>query len=352
MKTYSNPFRSWKIRMIKHIISLSLIFFCVNSQAENNAPNPYKTINNWTTLPDGRSWGATSGVYPAQDGENIWVLDRCGTNSCVDSKLDPVLLINQSGEVIQSFGAGLIAWPHGLHVDKEGNVWVADAVGYAPVPTGWGHVVYKFSSTGKLLLTLGKKGKAGSGKHKFRKPSDMLVAPNGDIFIVDGHGSSAGDAVNNRVVKFNADGKFLMEWGSTGSANGEFVDPHALAMDSKGRLFVGDRGNSRIQIFEQDGTYLDTWTQFGRPSGLYIDKNDILYSADSESNSKRNTGYKRGIRIGSVTDGVVTEFIPDPELDPNNKGTSAAEGVATDKYGNIYGAEVGPKAFVKYIRQM
>ncbi|MFT5210680.1 MAG: sugar lactone lactonase YvrE [Flavobacterium sp.] len=334
------------------LMSIPLIFLCIDAKAENNAPNPYKTINNWATLPDGRNWGAISGVYPAADGEHIWVADRCGSNSCVNSKLNPILLINQTGEVVLSFGKGLVAWPHGLHVDKQGNVWVADAVGYAAVPAGWGHVVYKFSPAGELLLTLGKKGQAGSGKHKFRKPSDMLVAPNGDIFVVDGHGSSAGDTVNNRVVKFNAEGRFLLEWGSTGTAQGEFVDPHALAMDSKGRLFVGDRGNSRIQIFEQDGTYLDTWTQFGRPSGLFIDQNDILYSADSESNAKRNMGYKRGIRIGSVSDGMVTEFIPDPELDPDNKGTSAAEGVATDKFGNIYAAEVGPRTLVKYTRQM
>jgi len=184
---------------------------------------------------------------------------------------------------------------------------------------------------------------------KFRKPSDMLVAPNGDIFVVDGHGSAPEEAVNNRVVEFNSEGKFLLEWGSSGSANGEFKDPHALAMDSAGRLFVGDRGNSRIQIFDQEGKHLATWTQFGRPSGLFIDKNDVLYSADSESNARRNQGYQRGIRIGSAKDGFVTAFIPDPEPDPDNKGTSAAEGVAVDAFGNIYGAEVGPRSVKKYV---
>jgi sugar lactone lactonase YvrE len=328
---------------------LLLMFLPIALHGENHAPNPYKTIEGWAKLPDGRQWGATSAIYPANDGKHIWIADRCGSNSCVESDVDPVVLFDQAGNAVLSFGAGMIAWPHGIYVDAGDNVWVADAVGYAAVPEGWGHVIYKFSPKGELLMTLGQKGKPGSGKMKFRKPSDMLVAPNGDIFVVDGHGSAPEEAVNNRVVKFNSEGKFLMEWGSSGSGNGEFKDPHALAMDSAGRLFVGDRGNSRIQIFDQEGKHLATWTQFGRPSGLFIDKNDVLYSADSESNARRNQGYQRGIRIGSAKDGFVTAFIPDPEPDPDNKGTSAAEGVAVDAFGNIYGAEVGPRSVKKYV---
>ncbi|MEQ9561758.1 MAG: hypothetical protein RLN69_04495, partial [Woeseiaceae bacterium] len=185
------------------------------------------------------------------------------------------------------------------------------------------------------------------GPVTFTKPSDVVVAPNGDIFVADGHDEEG----NNRIVKFDKNGKFIKEWGSVGGDTGEFRDPHALAMDSQGRLFVGDRGNSRIQIFTQDGEHLATWTQFGRPSGLFIDDNDILYSADSESNASRNAGWKRGIRIGSAKDGFVTAFIPDPEPDQDNSGTSAAEGVAADAAGNIYGAEVGPRAIKKYVKK-
>ena len=316
-------------------------------QAQNSSPNPYETVAGWAQLPDGRVWGATSAVYPAPDGKNIWIAERCGANLCVNSDLDPVMLFDPSGKVIKSFGAGMIAWPHGIFVEPNGNVWIADAVGYAPVPEGWGHVVYKFSPDGDLLMTLGKKGVAGAGKDTFTKPSDVLVAPNGDIFVADGHDASG----NNRIVKFSSDGTYIKEWGSVGSENGEFRDPHALAMDSQGRLFVGDRGNSRIQIFDQDGNHIATWTQFGRPSGLFIDKNDVLYSADSESNASRNTGWKRGIRIGSAKDGFVAAFIPDREPDQDNSGTSAAEGIAVDAAGNIYGAEVGPRAIKKYVRK-
>ena len=313
--------------------------------AQNHAPNPYRTIEGWAKLPDGREWGSTSAVYPAPDGKHIWVAERCGANLCVDSDDDPVMLFDESGDFVRSFGAGLIAWPHGIFVDADGNVWIADAVGYAPVPEGWGHVVYKFSDEGELLMTLGKKGVAGNGHDTFNKPSAVLVAPSGDIFVADGHDEGG----NNRIVKFSEDGEFIKEWGSAGQADGQFIDPHALAMDSQGRLFVGDRGNSRIQIFDQEGAHLATWTQFGRPSGLYIDANDVLYSADSESNATRNQGFKRGIRIGSAKDGFVDAFIPDPEPDQDNSGTSAAEGVAVDAAGNVYGAEVGPKALKKYV---
>jgi sugar lactone lactonase YvrE len=313
------------------------------ANAQNSAPNPYRTIENWAELPDGRVWGATSAIYPTNDGKHIWVAERCGTNLCVGSDVDPVLLYDLDGNFIKSFGAGLITWPHGMYVDVDDNVWIADAVGYAPVPEGIGHTIMKFSPDGELLMRLGKEGVAGDGTDVFTKPSDMLVAPDGSIFVVDGHDAGG----NNRVMKFDKDGNFLLQWGKTGKEDGEFRDPHALAMDSQGRLFVGDRANSRLQIFTQEGEHIATWTQFGRPSGLFIDKNDILYSADSESNARRNGGWKRGIRIGSAIDGFVTAFIPDPEPDQDNSGTSAAEGVAVDGEGNIYGAEVGPKKYIK-----
>lgn len=309
--------------------------------------NPYDAVDGWGELPDGRAWGAVSAVYPTRDGLHIWVAERCGTNLCVESDVDPVLLFDLDGRLVRSFGAGLIAWPHGMFVDADDNVWVADAVGYAPVPDGWGHVIYKFSPEGELLMTLGRKGVSGDGPDVLAKPSDVLVAPNGDIFVADGHDAGG----NNRIVKFDADGRFIMEWGQTGTANGEFRDVHALAMDSQGRLFVGDRANSRIQIFDQDGTHLETWHQFGRPSGLFIDENDTLYSTDSESNAGRNKGWRRGIYIGDAATGWVTAFVPDPEQDPDNSGTSGAEGIAVDAHGNLYGAEVGPRQMRKYTRR-
>jgi len=336
--------RRW-IRLAAAVLAVTLL----TGAAQQCVDSPYLAYPGWGELPHDRQWGATSAIYPTNDGQHMWVAERCGANLCVDSDVDPVLLFDLEGNLVKSFGSGLIAWPHGIYVDADDNVWIADAVGYAPVPEGWGHVVYKFSPAGELLMTLGRKGVAGDGKDTFRKPNDVLVAPDGSIFVADGHGSGAGQPANNRIVKFAPDGTYLMEFGTPGSGAGEIDEPHALAMDSQGRLFVGDRGNSRVQLFDQQGNHLDTWTQFGRPSGLFIDADDILYVADSESNYRRNPGWKRGIRIGSVEDGFVDAFIPDPEPDQDESGTSGAEGVAVDAAGNVYGAEVGPRQVVRYV---
>jgi hypothetical protein len=310
----------------------------------NSAPNPYRTVENWAKLPAGRTWGQVISADIDRDGKSIWVVERCGGTSCANSDLAPVLKFDSSGKLVQSFGAGMIVRPHGLFIDKNNNVWVTDG----DAENGKGDQVFEFSQDGKVMLRLGKAGVAGDGPDTFNKPSDVLVAPNGDIFVADGHGPGS----NARIVKFSADGKFIRAWGEEGTRPGEFNNPHSLAMDSKGRLFVADRGNSRVQIFDQSGKFLEEWRQFGRPSGVFIDKHDVLYVADSESNTARNPGFRRGIRIGSVKDGKVTAFIPDPVLNPGQglepgNGT-AAEGVAADDAGNVYGAEVGPRNFKRY----
>jgi DNA-binding beta-propeller fold protein YncE len=332
--------------------SLALVAACLllcgagTGGAQNHEPNPYRTVEGWAKMPPGRAWGSTSAVYPAPDGKSIWVAERCTENTCIGhDDLDSVFLFDASGNLVRSFGKGLIVWPHGIYVDQDGNLWVTDARGEGHR----GHQVHEFSPEGKLLMSLGQAGVAGEGHDTFNQPSDVIVAPNGDIFVADGHG----DDGNNRIVKFDKSGKFIKEWGKTGYGPGEFRDPHALAFDSQGRLFVGDRANSRIQVFDQDGKWLATWTQFGRPSGIYIDKNDWMYVADSESNAtwSGHAGWKRGIRVGSAKDGFVQYFIPDPVVDQDKEGTSGAEGVAADADGNVYGAEVGPKALKKYVKK-
>jgi sugar lactone lactonase YvrE len=331
------------------VVLVQVLVLAAPAAAQMTAPNPYRAQDGvWGRLPAGRAWGATSAVWPSADGRRIWVGERCGANSCTGSSLDPILLFDADGTLLRSFGAGMMAWPHGIFVDAQDNVWVTDAVGFGAEPPGLGHVVYKFSPSGQLLMTLGRKGQSGRGRDTFRKPSAVLVAPNGEIFVADGHDAEG----NNRIVKFSAEGRYLKEWGATGAEAGEFRDPHALAMDSRGRLFVADRGNSRIQIFDQEGTHLATWTQFGRPSGLFIDDDDTLYATDSESNARRNPGWKRGIYVGSARTGWVTAFIPDPEPDQDDSGTSGAEGVAVDAEGSVYGAEVGPRMLRKYRRSV
>jgi sugar lactone lactonase YvrE len=305
-------------------------------------PNPYTAIEKWGQLPSGRTWGSTSAVDIAPNG-HVWVAERCGANTCAGSDLPAILEFDASGKLLKSFGAGMFVFPHGFLVDRDGNVWVTDAQGRE----GKGHQVFKFSPEGKLLLTLGKPGVAGPGNDELNQPSDVAVAPSGEIFVADGHDAGS----NMRIVKYTKDGKFIKSWGRPGTAPGEFNAPHGIAFDSKGRLFVADRGNNRLQIFDQDGEFLEEWKQFSRLSGIYIDKTDVLYGSDSESNTKRNPGWKRGIWVGSARDGSVTAFIPDAEKNPDQSATSGAEGVAADASGNIYAAEVGPKMVKKYVRK-
>jgi sugar lactone lactonase YvrE len=308
-------------------------------------PNPYRTVEHWFTLPEGRTMGSTSAVFVAPGG-HIWVAERCGANTCADSSVAPILEFDESGKLLKSFGGNLFVFPHSILMDNEGNLWVTDGQG----KDGKGHQVFKLSQDGKILMTLGKAGVAGDGPDTFNQPNAVAIARDGAIFICDGHNAGRGNA---RVVKFSKDGRFLKQWGGHGPAPGQFEVPHTLAFDSKGRLFVGDRANNRIQIFDQEGRFLEEWKQFSRPSGIFIDKNDVIYVTDSESTDKEgyghNPGWKRGIRVGSAKDGTVTAFIPDPS--PGTAITSAAEGVGVDAQGNIYGAEVGPKDVKKYVRK-
>jgi len=322
----------------------------------NSLPNPYRAIENWAKMPEGRIWGAVSAVDVDPDGQSVWVLERCGAQgfvppsqmkegepfNCDGTKLAPILKFDATGRLVKSFGEELLVLPHGLHVDRDGNVWVTDGVNRG----NKGQQVIKFSPDGKVLLRLGKAGVAGAGKDEFNAPSAVVTAPNGDIFVADGHGRDT----NARIVKFAKDGTFIKTWGKKGSARGDLDIPHTIAMDSQGRLFVGDRNNNRIQIFDQDGTFLDEWFQFSRPSSIVIDRNDIIYVADSESESvaTNHDGWKRGIRVGSAKTGVVSALIPDPV--EKVKGTSAAEGIGVDLAGNIYGAEVGLKRLMKYVK--
>ena len=307
-----------------------------------NLPNPYSAGVKFGQMPEGRKWGGVIAVAPDRDGKSIWAFERCGGN-CLDSDLPAVLEFDPAGKLIKSFGAGMFMFPHGIAVDKEGNVYVADADG----KNGKGHTVVKFSPEGKVLMTLGKAGMPGDAPGFFNRPSAVAVAPNGDIFVADGHGGAS----NARIVKFDANGKFIKTWGKKGTGPGEFDEPHGIALDSSGRVFVADRVNARIQIFDQDGKFLAEWKQFGRPSAVFIDKNDVIYVADSQTEDKDgctpDPGCRRGIRIGSAKDGTVTAFIPRPNPAEDKSG---GEGVAADAAGDVFGAENVGKGLRKYTK--
>jgi DNA-binding beta-propeller fold protein YncE len=297
--------------------------------------------------------GAVGDVTIDPDERHVWAVIRCDAGAdrfgyeCLDSNLDSVVKFDLDGNVVASFGGGLFIWPHGIDVDAAGNVWVTDAVSAERTPPGRrGHQVVKFSRTGEVLLTLGRPGTPGSDSQSFNAPSDVVVADNGDVFVADGHG----DDTNNRVVKFSSNGEFIKSWGRTGYAPGEFRTLHAIAIDSRGRVFVGDRSNNRVQIFDQDGNVIAIWTQFGRPSGIYFDARDRIYVADSESDDVQNPGWEMGIRIGDARTGWVDEFILYPFGDPRDTAGNGAEFVAVDRDGNLYAGEPRPRNLQKYVR--
>jgi len=320
----------------------ALVLAQASSAPRNDLPQPYKTTSDWGQLPPGVKWAAVTAVEPAPDG-SIYVIHRCFANSCAGRMEAPILKYDPSGKLLKSWGEGMFIFPHGATVDRDGNLWVTDARGEG----GKGHQVFKFNPDGKVLMTLGKAGVSGSGPDLFDQPTDVVVAPSGDIFVTDSHRNGK----NNRVVRFRKDGTFVKEWGKKGSGPGEISEPHTIALDSRGRVFVGDRENNRIQIFDQDGKLLAEWRQFGRPSGITITRDDTIYVTDSESGPDTGAhelpGIKKGIRIGSAKDGSVRTFIEDMESTVADH--SGAEGLGVDAQGNVYGAVVRRQMLERHV---
>lgn len=218
----------------------------------------YRPVPGWAKLPSGIKLGLVSAV--ATDSTDRVFLFHRGKQ--------PVLVFEPDGSFVRSWGDEYLKTPHGLRIDKENNVWVTD-IG--------DHLVMKLDPQGKLLLSLGQKGKPGEGPNSFNKPTDVAIAPNGDFYVSDGYG-------NSRVAKFNKDGKFLKQWGKKGAGPGEFNLPHAIVLDSKGQVYVGDRENNRIQVFDAEGKFLTLWTESGAPFGLYLTNQGRMFVADGRAN--------------------------------------------------------------------
>jgi streptogramin lyase len=292
----------------------------------------YHQVKSWVPVPAkaGAEW-EMNGIATNARGARLYASRRSEPPLL---EIDPV-----SGKIVKTWGEGMLVWPHSIYVDREGFVWAADGtIGSAPelklnkpleaaIRAGRGQQVLKFTPDGQLVMALGTKGVAGNGPSAFNAPTGVVVASNGDIFVTDGHG---GDT-NARVVKFSKDGKFIKAWGKKGSGPGEFNTPHAIAMDSQGRIFVADRSNSRIQIFDQDGRFLAEWKQFGAPSGIAVMPDDTMFVTSSKK-----------ITIGNAKDGTVTGVIDD-DID--------AEGITADGNGHVYGSEVFKRTLKKFARE-
>jgi DNA-binding beta-propeller fold protein YncE len=347
------------------VAALALVMAAGGGRAQDVAPvnsgaNPYKVVRDWAKLTkEERPWGGSNGVAIDRDGKTVWATDRCvasPTPGCLGSNSNPVHHFDADGYEIKSFGAGLMVWPHGIHVDHDGNVWVTDArlpgadeLTKYPGEAPKGSAVFKFSPDGKVLMILGKPGVKGNPPEALTEPTDVLTDPaNGDVYVAESHTDVNAPNLVGRISVFDKDGKFIRTIGKTGTAPGEFRTPHALRWDSQGRLIVADRHNHRIQILTKAGAYLGEYKEFSRVSGIAIDANDMLYAADSESTPRSHPGWLKGIRVGSLKDGKVTIFVP-PHKTAEPDG-AMGEGIAIDSAGNVYTAEATVRGVTKYVK--
>ena len=331
-------------------------------QPVNSGANPYRVIRDWAQLSsEGRPWGGSNGVAIDRDGKSVWATDRCSPGTapgCLGTQANPVHHFDESGKEIRSFGGGMFVWPHGIHVDRDGNVWVTDARAASdeelrkfPGEDNKGSVVVKFSPDGKVLMTLGKPGVRGNPPEALTDPTDVVTDPmNGDVYVAESHTDVAAANLVGRISVFDRNGRFLRGIGRAGTGPVEFRTPHALEFDSQGRLIVADRHNHRIQILTREGKFIGEYDDFGRTSGLAIDGSDVIYTADSESTPQVHPGWQRGVRIGSLKDGKVTMFIP-PHMTPNSFDGAMGEGIAIDAAGNVYTAEAQLRGVTKYVRE-
>lgn len=331
-------------------------------------PNPYRLDPTWPTLPqnmNGGHWGEVIRVHVEPNG-NVWVFHRCfntvppGSAVCLNRgpANPPILQFDHAGKLLKSFGAGLFAYPHGFTVDQQGNIWTTD-VNDAETVLGMsaknaagvvmGQEVLKLSPDGRVLMTLGKEGVSGNGPDAFDRPTGVAIAPNGDIFVSDGHLPNSHN--NGRILKFSKDGTFIKSWGKRGAAPGDFDEPHDIFIGgSQNRLYVADRRNQRIQVFDLDGKVLAVWKQFGEPSSVFVGKDDTIYVGSGFADKSQKRGEIRGIVVGNARDGSLKAFIPD-SADPDSltRGTTSS-GIAADDEGSIYSADVAAHNLRKYVK--
>lgn len=220
----------------------------------------YQAVETGLSLPDGMKLGASSGVaFDAQG--HLWVLNR-GEH--------PLMEFDRHGKFLRAMGEGKYNRPHGLRIAPDGAVWTTDVQG---------HTVMKMNANGDVLLTLGTRGQPGSwdeaaGTRLLFEPADIAFGPNGDVFVVQGHGRGDG-----RVLRFDSSGRFITSWGGKGSAPGQFDQPHSILVTPQNQLLVGDRENRRVQVFDFDGHFITAWKFNGLPCGLLTGPDRQLYLA-------------------------------------------------------------------------
>lgn len=316
-----------------------LIGCCLVGPAQAQAPKyprvnvapTYQVEATWPARPEGSHWGAVPGIaVDAKD--HVYVFNRSDP---------PVQVYDTKGKLLRSWGKGIHS-AHHIKIDPDGNVWIAD-IGH--------HVVEKYTPDGKLLLTLGTKGTAGRDKAHFNMPTDMAFSPAGDVYVSDGYG-------NARVVHFDKTGKYINEWGELGHGPGQFSIAHAIATDSKGKIYVADRNNCRIQVFDPTGKFLEEWTNLITPWGFWMSPRDELWVCGSTPMQWRKEDNALGcppkdqIFMKFNTQGKLLQLVTLP------KGVDGLErpgevnwvhAIALDSQGNMYLGDIVGRRAQKFV---
>lgn len=259
----------------------------------------YELVQDWGEVPAGWELGWIPGVA-------VDSLDRVYAFCRSDP---PVIIFNREGDFIGSWGGDVLKGAHGIFIGPDDSVYCID----------WAaHVVRKFTSDGRLLLTIGKPDCPASDGEPFNRPTDAAVSPTGEIYVSDGYGQS-------RVHKFSPTGELLLSWGTPGDGPGQFDLPHCVWFDRRGRVLVVDRGNNRIQVFDPDGEFICQWTGFLLPDDLYVDDQDIVYVAELEKRvSILNLDGEVLARWGNESHDAPSPFLGSPH------------GIWADSHGDLY----------------
>ena len=292
----------------------------------------YVVDPSWPHRPPGMPWADVPGIaVDAHD--NVHVFTRADP---------PVQVYDRRGKFLRSWGSRAIGSAHHIKVDGAGHVWIAD-IGK--------HVVQKYTPEGKLLLTIGTPGKAGRDRTHLNMPTDMAVTPAGDVFVSDGYG-------NARVVHFDRTGKYVHEWGELGQGPGQFSLPHAIALDSRGRLYVADRNNVRVQVFDQKGKFLAQWKDLIVPWGFCVTGKDEIWVCGSSPMQWRKGDAALGcpprdqLFLKFNLDGKVLQLFTLPKgLDGLERPGEVnwVHAIALDSRGNLYLGDIIGRRAQKFV---
>lgn len=296
-----------------------------------NTATDYTVDAQWPKKPTQFTWGFVPGIT-VDKSDQVYVFNR---------GKPAVQVYSTDGKLLRTWGDE-IKEAHHIKIGPDGNVWIAD-IGR--------HVVEQYTPEGRRLRTIGTEGRPGCDKSHLNMPTDTAITPEGDVFISDGYG-------NNRIVHFDKEGRFVKEWGVLGSGPNQFSIPHAIAIDSRGRLYVADRNNVRVVVYDQSGKQLDEWANIITPWGFWVTPEDDIWVCGSSPMQWRTSDKALGC---PPKDQVFMKFNSEGKLKQLftlPKGIDGMErpgevnwvhALAFDSKGNMYVGDINGKRAQKFV---